>query len=213
MTFFGPCIKIPTQAVLSGFTRPLTVHQPQFLKSIFFRYGRNKLSILTINNCLDPLLRKKCALIENIGDSLVALSRDMIETIFDVPGAGLAANQVGVASRLIVVDLGIKEEKQNPVVIVNPEITAMEDEIIGEEGCLSIPDLFAEVKRAKRVELKGVDLNGKDIRLEGEGFYARVFQHELDHLNGILFWDKLGKVKRDILKRKFKKMLKETVNK
>lgn len=171
------------------------------------------MSILTINNCLDPILRKKCALIENIEDSLITLSRDMIETMFDVPGAGLAANQVGVSSRLIVVDLGIKAEKQDPVVIVNPEITAMEDEVIAEEGCLSIPELFAEVKRAKRVELKGVDLNGKDIRLEGEDFYARVFQHELDHLNGILFWDKLGKVKRDILKRKFKKMLKETVNK
>lgn len=136
----------------------------------------------------------------------------MTETMFDAPGGGLAANQVGVSSRLIVVDLGIKTDKKEPITIVNPRITAMEGEVVAEEGCLSIPELFAEVKRAQRVELKGVNLDGKDIRLEAEDFLARALQHELDHLDGILFWDKLGKVKRDILKRKFKKLLKETVN-
>lgn len=170
------------------------------------------MSILTILNCLDPALRRKCDAIENIDGELVTLSQDMIETMFDAPGGGLAANQVGVSSRLIVVDVGIKTEKKDPVTIVNPEITAMEDEIVAEEGCLSIPELFAEVKRARLVELKGVDLDGKDIRIEAEGFLARALQHELDHLNGILFWDKLGKVKRDILKRKFKKILKEAAH-
>ena len=80
---------------------------------------------------------------------------------------------------------------------------------LGEEGCLSIPDVLAEVKRATQVEIKAVDLNGKDVRYEASGFLARAFQHEMDHLNGILFWDSLGKIKRDILKRKFKKKLKE----
>ena len=81
--------------------------------------------------------------------------------------------------------------------------------MIGEEGCLSIPDVFADIKRAKRVEVQGIDLDGKDLRIEAEDYLARAFQHELDHLNGILFWDKLSKVKRDMLKRKFKKKLKE----
>lgn len=139
------------------------------------------------------------------------LSNDMIETMLDAPGSGLAANQIGIPSRLIVVDMGINIEKHDPepLVIVNPVITAQEDEEIGEEGCLSIPDIVAEVKRAKKVELKGVDLNGNDLRIEADGFLARAFQHELDHLNGKLFWDMLGKIKRDLLKRKFKKILKE----
>lgn len=161
---------------------------------------------------MDPVLRKKCDAIENIDGPLVTLSQDMIETMFDAPGGGLAANQVGVSSRLIVVDLGIRTEKKNPIAVINPEITSMEDEVVAEEGCLSIPELFAEVKRAQKVELKGVDMDGKDIRIEAEDFLARALQHELDHLNGILFWDKLGKIKRDILKRKFKKLLKETAH-
>ena len=167
------------------------------------------MSILTIRNCLDPVLHKKGHIIKNITGDLITLSQDMIETMFSAPGAGLAANQVGVASQLIVVDLGIRTDKPNPIVVVNPVITASEEEVLGEEGCLSIPDVFAEVKRAKRVELKGADLNGNDVRYEVEDYLARAFQHEMDHLNGILFWDNLGKIKRDLLKRKFKKKIKE----
>lgn len=164
---------------------------------------------MKIVNCLDPVLRKKCKPIENIDGDLVGLSENMIETMFDAPGSGLAANQVGISDQLIVVDMGIEKGEKEPLTIINPEITAMEDEVIEEEGCLSIPELFAKVKRARRIELKGIDLNGNDLRIETEDFLARCFQHELDHLNGILFWDKLSKVKRDMLKRKFKKKLKE----
>ena len=167
------------------------------------------MSVLPIRNCLDPVLRKKCDLIQNINQNLVDLSEDMIETMYDALGVGLAANQVGIASRLIIVDLGFQEEKHDPLVIVNPVVTASEDEEMGQEGCLSIPEVFADVKRFRKVEVKGVDLDGKDIRMEAEGFLARAFQHELDHLEGKLFWDMLGKIKRDILKRKFKKILKE----
>lgn len=167
------------------------------------------MSVLPIRNCLDPVLRKKCDLIQNINQNLVDLSGDMIETMYDALGVGLAANQVGIASRLIIVDLGFQEEKHDPLVIVNPVVTASEDEEMGQEGCLSIPEVFADVKRFRKVEVKGVDLDGKDIRMEAEGFLARAFQHELDHLEGKLFWDMLGKIKRDILKRKFKKILKE----
>ncbi len=167
------------------------------------------MSILTIRNCLDPVLRKKCGVIQNINEDLVTLSDDMIETMYDCVGVGLAANQVGEPSQLIVVDMGFGTEKHDPVVIVNPVITASEEEEIEQEGCLSIPDIFADISRFKRVEAKGVDLNGKDVRYEVEDYLARAFQHELDHLNGKLFWDMLSKVKRDILKRKFKKKLKE----
>ena len=165
--------------------------------------------ILTIRNCLDPVLRKKCGVIQNINQDLVTLSEDMIETMYECVGVGLAANQVGEPSQLIVVDMGFGTEHHDPVVIVNPVITASEEEEIDQEGCLSIPDIFADISRFKRVEAKGVDLNGKDVRYEVEGYLARAFQHEMDHLAGKLFWDMLSRIKRDILKRKFKKKLKE----
>ena len=133
----------------------------------------------------------------------------MIETMYESGGLGLAANQVGLSSGLFVINMSIQKEERNPIVIINPTITASEDKEIGEEGCLSIPDIFTEVERAQRVEVKGYDLKGDEVRYEAEGFLARAFQHEMDHLNGILFWDNLGKVKRDILKRKFRKKLKE----
>ena len=165
--------------------------------------------LLTIVNCMDPILRKKCQQIDNIDENLVTLTENMIETMYKASGLGLAANQVGVSSDLFVIDLGIKKEKREPVVIINPKITTSEEEVIGEEGCLSIPEVVADVKRAQHVEVKGYDLEGNEIRYEAEGFLARAFQHEVDHLNGVLFWDNLSKVKRDILKRKFKKKLKE----
>ena len=107
------------------------------------------------------------------------------------------------------VDIGIETGERNLVTVINPVITAMEDEEIAEEGCLSIPEVFAEVKRARHVELKGVDLKGNEVRYEAEGFLARAFQHEMEHLSGTLFWDNLSSVKRNILKRKFKKLRKE----
>jgi len=167
------------------------------------------MSILTIRNCLDPVLRKKCQFIQNINQELVDLSEDMIETMFSAKGVGLAANQIGVPSQLLVVDMGFEKEERDPLIIVNPMVTASEETEVGQEGCLSIPDIFADVERFKRVEVKGVDLNGKDVRLEVEDYLARAFQHEMDHLNGKLFWDMIGKVKRDVLKRKFRKKLKE----
>ena len=167
------------------------------------------MSLLSIVNCLDPILRKKCQPVKNINDKLIKLSEDMIETMYESGGLGLAANQVGLSSGLFVINISIQKEDRNPIVIINPSITASEDKEMGEEGCLSIPDIFTEVERAQRVEVKGYNLKGNEARYEAEGFLARAFQHEMDHLNGILFWDNLGKVKRDILKRKFRKKLKE----
>jgi len=167
------------------------------------------MAVRSIKNCFDPVLRKQCEIVKNIDGELVTLSEDMIETTLAAPGIGLAANQIGIPWRVFVVNMGIETEKDNLITLINPEITAMEGNELGEEGCLSIPDVIAKVKRATQIELKAVDLNGKDIRYEAAGFLARAIQHEIDHLNGILFWDSLGKIKRDILKRKFKKKLKE----
>jgi len=167
------------------------------------------MAVRNIKNCFDPVLRKQCQIVENIDGELVTLSEDMIETTLAAPGVGLAANQIGIPWRIFVVNMGFETENDNLVTLINPEITAIEGSELGEEGCLSIPDVIAKVNRATQVELKAVDLNGKDVRHEATGFLARALQHEMDHLNGILFWDNLGKIKRDILKRKFKKKLKE----
>ena len=167
------------------------------------------MAVRNIKNCFDPVLRKQCEVVENIDGELVTLSEDMIETTLAAPGIGLAANQIGIPWRIFVVNMGFETENDNLVTLINPEITAIEGSELGEEGCLSIPDVVAKVNRATQVELKAVDLNGKDVRYEATGFLARAIQHEMDHLNGILFWDSLGKIKRDILKRKFKKKLKE----
>ena len=167
------------------------------------------MALLPIKNCLDPVLRKQCQMIKNIDGDLVTLSEDMIETTLAAPGVGLAANQIGIPWRLFVVNMGVETDKDNLITLINPEITAMEGSELGEEGCLSIPDMIAEVNRATQIEVKAIDLNGNDVRFEAKGYLARALQHEMDHLNGVLFWDSLGKVKRDIMKRKFKEKLKE----
>ena len=167
------------------------------------------MALLTIKNCLDPVLRKTCLPIENIDGELVTLSENMVETILAAPGVGLAANQIGLPWRMFVINIGIETDKENLVTVINPEITTMEGSELGEEGCLSIPDVVAEVNRASQIEIKGYDLDGNEIRYEAQGYLARAFQHEMDHLNGILFWDNLGKMKRDILKRKLKSRMHE----
>ena len=167
------------------------------------------MALLPIKNCLDPVLRKQCQIIKNIDGELITLSEDMIETTLAAPGVGLAANQIGIPWRLFVVNMGVETDKYNLITLINPEIIAMEGSELGEEGCLSIPDMIAEVNRATQIEVKAIDLNGNDVRFEAKGYLARALQHEMDHLNGVLFWDSLGKVKRDIMKRKFKKKLKE----
>ena len=167
------------------------------------------MALRPIKNCFDPVLRKQCEIVKNIDGELIDLSQDMIETTLAAPGIGLAANQIGIPWRVFVVNMGVEADKDNLITLINPEITAMDGSESGEEGCLSIPDVIVEVNRATQIEIKAVDLNGKDIRYEASGLLARALQHEMDHLNGILFWDSLGKIKRDILKRKFKKKLKE----
>jgi len=160
----------------------------------------------------DPVLRKKTSRVEHIDSTLSRLIEDMVETMHAAPGVGLAANQVGVPLQLAVIDLSSREdeEQRHPLlVIINPEILAMEGSVIEEEGCLSIPDYAEKVKRAARVKVRAQDRTGKQFELETEGLMAKALQHEIDHLNGLLFVDKLSPLKKSLFKRRFKKALTE----
>jgi peptide deformylase len=156
----------------------------------------------------DPVLRKKTSRVERIDSSLDLLIKDMVETMRAAPGVGLAANQVGVPLQLAVIDLSAREDEaqRHPLlVIINPEVLAMEGSVIEEEGCLSIPDYSEKVKRAARIRVRALDRTGKQFELETEGLMAKALQHEIDHLNGLLFVDRLSPLKKSFFKRRFKK--------
>ncbi|MDY0040712.1 MAG: peptide deformylase [Desulforhabdus sp.] len=157
----------------------------------------------------DPILKQKAEPIENIDGEISRLIDDMAETMYKAPGIGLAANQVGKAIRLVVVDLQRPEYEHGLLVLINPEIVSVSGETSFEEGCLSVPEYFATVKRAEQVTVCGIDQHGKDIQIEASGLLAVVLQHEIDHLEGKLFVDRLGPIARDIFRRKWKKRLKE----
>ena len=156
-----------------------------------------------------PLLRRVSEPIEVVTDELRQLAQDMCEVMYDEPGIGLAAPQVGHAVRLIVVDTEWTEEdsERNSLVVVNPFISESEGKIVWEEGCLSVPDLTADVERKARVVLEGTDLDGAPIREEAEELRAVCFQHEIDHLDGILFIDHISRLKRTMYTKKRKKQL------
>jgi peptide deformylase len=156
------------------------------------------------------ILREKASLVTHLDGELQKFIDQMVETLYNVPGLGVAAPQVGKSLRLFLYDMTLKEgEKQKLTVLMNPEIVASEGEIVAEEGCLSIPEHWEKVKRAARVQVKGVDREGKEVRFEAEGLHARLIQHEIDHLNGVLMLDHLSSLKRNILLRKLKKEKKE----
>ncbi len=168
------------------------------------------MAIHTIRTYPDPVLRAKTARVEKIDGSLNRLIQDMIETMHAAPGVGLAANQVGVSLQLAVIDLSTREngEQRHPLfVIINPEIVSSEGSIVEEEGCLSIPDYSEKVKRAAKVKVRAQDRTGKPFEIEAEGLLAKALQHEIDHLNGLLFVDRLSPLKKNIFKRRFKKAM------
>jgi len=147
--------------------------------------------------------------VTQISDAEVQLVKDMVETMYKAPGVGLAAPQVGVAKRIMVTDPSAGEKRNQLITIINPEIAESEGEQLEDEGCLSIPGFSAVVLRPKRVVLKGIDLNGKEITVEGKDLLARAFCHEMDHLNGVFFLDHLSFLKRDLIKRKIRKLVKQ----
>lgn len=163
--------------------------------------------ILKILKYGNPVLNRKAEQIETIDQDIKKLAQDMVLTMHAAPGIGLAAPQVNQSLRLIAVDLSAGENKEDLIVLVNPEILSQEGELVEEEGCLSVPDIQEKVTRPARVVVKGFDLSGKERRIEAEGLLARVFCHEVDHINGKLFIDNLSPLKRNLIKKKLKKRL------
>ncbi len=165
------------------------------------------MSLRTIHKFPDPILRLKAKKITEFDDSLQSLVSDMVETMYDAPGVGLAAPQIGESIQLIVVNISTEEDEQKSMAMINPEITFHEGTQVDEEGCLSVLDLTASVKRSQKITVTFLDLSGQEHELTTEDRFAVVLQHEIDHLNGILFIDHLSSLKRALYKKKIKKML------
>jgi len=157
----------------------------------------------------DPRLKRISAPIESVTDELRELARDMCEVMYDEPGIGLAAPQVGAAVRLIVVDTEWTEEgnDRDPLVVVNPELSDPEGKVVWNEGCLSVPDFQADVERAATITLRGTDLDGRPIEERATELRAVCFQHEVDHLDGTLFIDRISRLKRGMYAKKRRKQL------
>jgi peptide deformylase len=163
----------------------------------------SKLDIITLP---DPILRQMCVPVERVDDALRRLADDMLEAMYEAPGIGLAAPQVGVSRRLIVLDVSEKDGEKNPIVMVNPEIVHFGDERRSyEEGCLSIPDVKVEIERPAGLTVRFLDRDGRAQQLMAEGLLSTAIQHEIDHLDGRLIIDYLSRLKRDIIVRRFKK--------
>ena len=161
------------------------------------------MSVIDIKVIPDPVLRKIARPVENIGDDIVTLSENMIETMILAHGAGLAANQVGIPLQLIVIDASLNPREKEHIILINPVIVEKDLEENAEEGCLSVPGYYEYVKRAKRVLARGTDLKGNTIEFDCEGQVARALQHETDHLNGVLFIDILSPLKKALFKKKY----------
>ena len=154
----------------------------------------------------DPLLRKPAKAIERVDADLKRLMDDMLASMYEAPGIGLAAPQIGISRRLIVMDPAKDDEPNTPLVMVNPEILDRSEELrMHEEGCLSIPEFTAEIERPAKIRVAYIDREGKPQEAELEDIWSTLVQHEIDHLNGILFIDYLSRLKRDIVVRKFSK--------
>ncbi len=169
--------------------------------------------IMTLRNILihpDPRLKKVCEPVPAVNAEVRKLAEDMLETMYDAPGVGLAGPQVGVMQRIFVMDCSDKDQAAEPMALINPEITWTSEETnVYEEGCLSIPDIYADVTRPKMVRMKWLDMDGQEQEREFDGLYATCAQHELDHLNGTLFIDYLGSARRMMITNKMKKLKRE----
>jgi len=158
----------------------------------------------------DPILRKKCEPLEKVDIDTKKLMDDMLETMYAAPGIGLAAVQVGILKRLVVIDISKGEEEKKPIFLINPQIINQSKKTsVYEEGCLSLPGQFAEIERPAECTIKYIDYNGKEKDLKADGLLATCIQHEVDHLNGILFIDYLSKLKKDMIIKKLVKQKKE----
>jgi peptide deformylase len=168
------------------------------------------MSVLKIVTFPDGFLKKPTKEVQNIDGALQKVIDDMADTMYAAPGIGLAAIQVGIDRSILIYDVSPPEENRLLQVLINPRIIESEGSFISEnEGCLSVPDFRADVRRAERVLVEGVNREGSPLRLEAEGFMAVVLQHEIDHLNGTLFIDRISSLKRELYKRRIKKQLRK----
>jgi peptide deformylase len=156
-----------------------------------------------------PVLRQKAESITTFDEELQTLIQDMAETMYQAPGVGLAANQIGIPRRLVVVDRSTGENERAYLALVNPEITAGEGSVADEEGCLSVVECYAKVKRFRKIHVSAQDMKGNPLEFDAEDRLARIIQHEVDHLLGTLFIDHLSSLKRALYKKKLKKILQE----
>ncbi|WP_260703824.1 peptide deformylase [Edaphobacter flagellatus] len=156
----------------------------------------------------DPVLAKKGEPVTVFDKKLKTLVDDMFASMYEAQGIGLAAPQIGLSQRLTVIDVSFKKNPEEKIVLINPEIIEREGQQCEEEGCLSLPEIRDKVKRAAKVKVRAQDVNGEWFEIEGEELLARAFQHEIDHLDGILFIDRLSRLKKDLTVRKIKKLIK-----
>ena len=162
----------------------------------------------------DPILRNKSEPLEKINGDIRKLLDDMLQTMYAAPCIGLAAVQIGILKRMIVIDVSKKEEEKKPIFLINPEIIFKSKETsLFEEGCLSLPGHFAEIERPAKCKVRFIDYNGKKKELEAEGLLSTCIQHEIDHLDGVLFIDYLSKLKKDMIIKKLKKQKKIELDK
>jgi len=164
------------------------------------------LPLLPIKTYPDPVLRRECKPAQPGTDEIKKLAQDMLETMYAAPGVGLAAPQVGVSLKMVIVDVGVVLGERDPLILLNPEILNSSDVIAFEEGCLSLPEFTVEVERPRVLELKYQDLEGEDRKLAAEDFLSVAIQHEMDHLEGRLLLDHASAVRRDLYRRKARKM-------
>ncbi|HTP64425.1 MAG TPA: peptide deformylase [Geobacteraceae bacterium] len=157
----------------------------------------------------DPELKKKAAPVTIINEKTHELVRDMAETMYAAPGVGLAATQIGVHQRIAVIDVSAKDETPELIVAINPVIVHADGESYEEEGCLSVPKYAANVRRHARVVVRALNLDGEEFECKADGLLAIAFQHEIDHLDGTLFIDHLSPLKRDIFRKKYRRMMEE----
>ena len=168
------------------------------------------MTILPIVWAPDPVLKTKCLHVTSVGEAEKQLMKDMLETMYNAPGVGLAAPQVGITKRIIVVDCARTDEPPSPYKMVNPElIGSSKEEVINEEGCLSLPGHYADVTRPSTARVRYLDENGNQQIMDTEGLLAVCIQHEIDHINGILFVDHLSSLKRNMILKKMVKAKKE----
>jgi peptide deformylase len=165
------------------------------------------MAVLDIKKYPEKILKIKTKPVHEFSAELQKLIDDMVETMYSAPGVGLAANQVGVPQQILVIDVSTEQEKNPLIVLINPVVVCASGEEAIEEGCLSVPGYTTIVKRSDEIEVTGLDRHGKPVEIKGTGLLARALQHEIDHLNGILLIDRIGRLKRELFNKRYKAAL------